>query len=211
MKPIYQFTEGTTVFVMELTGDTEEIQYLHGIGIFPGAAIILIKNKKKSEYPILLEVQGANFMIEHEVAKNILVASLIESQEVIFQGNKTTQRETILQIIQEFSGHFTLRDCVRKVQDVDKTISDITVYRTTKALLEKNILQEMNLPDGTRVFELQKKHHDHIICKNCGNIIEFCSPEIEEIQKKIARQNNSVLISHTMILIVGSCAKCDSE
>ena len=60
-------------------------------------------------------------------------------------------------------------------------------------------------------FELANKpHHDHIICKSCGKIVEFTDQEIENKQLEIAQKNGFTLTSHLMQLY-GICEKCSKK
>jgi Fur family ferric uptake transcriptional regulator len=207
MKTLDQF-DTQTVMILDISASAEEKKYLNGIGIFPEILVTIIKNKKQSPQPLLVEISDSRFMIGREVAKKISAVEVLENQEVIFKGNKTQQREIILEVLKEFSMHFSLKECVEAVQKKDNHIGEITVYRTIKTLKEKNILEEIELPDGTKKFEICKGHHDHIFCQNCGNIIEFYSEEIENLQKKIAKEHGISLISHQMTLVGSNCKKC---
>lgn len=195
-------------FVLEMETSEEETQYLEGIGISPESLIMVQKNSEKSQDPVIIEVQDAQFMIGRDIAKKVLISPALEHQDVIFQGNKTKQRELILECVSAFPGHFSLKQCVRSVQEKDEKVGEITVYRTLKTLIEKHIIEEIELPDGSRKMELMKGHHDHIFCKNCNNIIEFYNAEIEALQKKVAEENGVTMISHTMALIASSCPEC---
>ena len=197
-----------TVMVLETSENSEEKKYLKSIGIFPETLISVLKNSEISGQPLLIEVNGSRFMISREVAKKIFVVDVLEKQEVLFKGNKTQQREIILHVIQEFSDHFSLKECVQKAQEKDETIGNITVYRTIKKLREKDILEEIVMPNGEKKYEIHKEHHDHIFCKNCGNIIEFYSEEIEALQEKIAEQHGVKLFSHSLTMIGLECNKC---
>lgn len=200
--------QNKTVMVLESSENDEEKKYLQSIGIAPESLISVIKNNQSSHQPLLIEVQGSRFMLSREVAKKIIVVDVLEKQDLLFKGNKTQQREYILEVIQEFSDHFSLKECVKKCQEKDSSIGEITVYRTIKKLREKNILEELVMPSGEKKYEIHKEHHDHIFCKNCGNIIEFYSEEIENLQKKIAENYHVTLFSHSLTMIGVECEKC---
>jgi Fur family ferric uptake transcriptional regulator len=53
-------------------------------------------------------------------------------------------------------------------------------------------------------------HHDHLICAECGKIQEFNNPEIEALQRQIARSRNFTLLHHNMELY-GICAGCRKQ
>ncbi len=200
--------ENKTVIVLEIEVENEDLKYLHNIGIDSEILISVIKNSKNSSQPLLIEVNDARFMLSRDIAKKILVADILEKQEILFKGNKTQPREIILKVIQSFTKHFSLKECVEKVQKNSDKIGEITVYRVIKTLKEKYILDEITLPSGEKKYEIKKEHHDHIFCKNCGNIIEFYSEEIEKLQNEIAKKHKVKLFSHSLTMIGLECEKC---
>ncbi|MEI7511349.1 MAG: transcriptional repressor [Candidatus Peregrinibacteria bacterium] len=208
VQPLPSALSGIPLFVLEVTENSEEKKYLQSIGVFPGSLITIITNTPNPEAPIVVEVQENHFLVKRDLAKMVLVTPALETPENIFEGNKTKQRAVILEVLTSFSGHFTLAECTKAVQAKDGKIGDITIYRALKTLIEKGIVREIDLPDGSRKMEVLKGHHDHIFCKNCGNILEFYSNEMEDLQKKIAQENGITLLSHTMTLIAADCKEC---
>ena len=55
--------------------------------------------------------------------------------------------------------------------------------------------------------KIDSPHHDHMICNNCGKIIEFVNHEIEKMQEEIAKHNQFVLQQHIHQLF-GICKEC---
>jgi Fur family ferric uptake transcriptional regulator len=208
MKPLSHFPSETNVFVLELSGSEDDVRHLQGIGVRPEVLVTIVKNEMDSQKPVIIEIQGARFLLERETAEGIIASSALENQEAIFHGNKTKQRDLILDILQKFPGHFSLKEFTHAIQKQDPSIGEITVYRTIKTLLEKGILQEISLPQGEKKYEIQKGHHDHIFCKNCGNIMEFYNADLEKLQQQIAKEHGITLFSHTMTLVGASCKEC---
>ena len=83
-------------------------------------------------------------------------------------------------------------------------ISKATVYRTIDMLVKYNIIRKMDIGDGRFRYErkLDRKHHDHMICIESGDIIEFVSDEIENIQNKIAKKHGYKIVKHVHQLFV---------
>jgi len=206
--------QNKTVIVLETCETEAEEKYLRNIGIAPECLISVIKNDTHSHQPLLIEVNDARFMLSRELAQKIWVADVLTKQEILFKGNKTQQREIILEVIQNFTHHFSLKECIQVVQESienkenKEKIGDVTVYRVIKTLRDKNILDEITLPNGEKKYEIHKEHHDHIFCKNCGNIIEFYSEEIENLQNKIAKKYGVKLFSHSLTMIGLECERC---
>ena len=124
----------------------------------------------------------------------------------------TKQRELVLKFLYENDGHFTPEDIytLLKQQYPDINIGIATVYRTLSLLETSQIASSISFGVQGKKYELGlKKHHDHLICTKCGDIIEFFDEVIEERQEEIARKFNFQMTDHTM-KIVGLCENCQS-
>src|SRR5678816_1292870 len=91
----------------------------------------------------------------------------------------------------------------------DPTVGQTTVYRTLKLLTEAGLAREVRFGDGRAHFEHNYKHqhHDHMICSECGKIIEFFSAELEAIQDQMAAKHKFEVTQH-LLRIIGICAEC---
>lgn len=89
-------------------------------------------------------------------------------------------------------------------------ISLATIYRTLSIFATHKILQKHNFNDDVAVYELlgENDHHDHMFCIKCKTVIEFINPQIEELQQQIVKEQQFLLISHSMVLY-GICIKCN--
>lgn len=122
----------------------------------------------------------------------------------------TKQRELILKFLYQNKGHYTPEDIymLLKQQHPDINIGIATVYRTLTLLEESHIVSSISFGIQGKKYELGlKKHHDHLICTQCGKIIEFYDEIIEERQEEIAKKFNFKMTDHTM-KIVGICEAC---
>jgi Fur family ferric uptake transcriptional regulator len=78
-------------------------------------------------------------------------------------------------------------------------------------LEESGIASSISFGAQGKKYELGlKKHHDHLICTSCGEIIEFFDETIESRQEQIAKKFNFKMHDHTM-KIVGLCEKCQKH
>jgi Fur family ferric uptake transcriptional regulator len=121
---------------------------------------------------------------------------------------RSEQREVILDTFLRSERHLSVDDLLQLVQRRRSDIGRTTVYRTLKLLQSAGLAQELAL-DGANRFERDWKraHHDHFICKGCGEIFEFTSPEIERIQDEIAAEIGFVIDGHRHH-IFGRCRSC---
>src|SRR3954467_860997 len=143
---------------------------------------------------------------------------MTEEQEVFLkhiqkQGLKrTAQRDLILDVFLTNEGHVSGEDLYQLVRAKDPTVGQTTVYRTLRLLTEAGLAPEVGLGDGRAHYEHNYKHehHDHMICSECGKIIEFYSPELEAIQDAMARKYKFRLTEH-LLRMIGVCADCQRK
>jgi len=138
---------------------------------------------------------------------------LLEKFKTLLKTNAlkfTKQRELILKFLYDNDDHYTPEDIymLLKKENPDINIGIATVYRTLTLLEDSEIASSISFGAQGKKYELGlKKHHDHLICTSCGDIIEFFDETIEEQQEKIAAKFNFKMTDHTM-KIVGLCEKC---
>ncbi len=125
---------------------------------------------------------------------------------------QTSQREAILDVMfVNQHGHYTPEEICNMVNAKTKTIGIATVYRALSFFEKHNIARGLSVGGDGKKYELcLETHHDHIVCLNCGKIVEFYDENIEEKQKKIAQDNGFILKDHEMKLY-GICNDCQVE
>lgn len=148
--------------------------------------------------------------------ENMEYDRLLEEFKSILKDNSlkfTKQREIILQSLYNYDEHFTPEELYGIIKkDYPKlNIGIATVYRTLNLLESSNIVTSISFGIAGKKFELgNKPHHDHIICKNCGLIVEFEDKEIEKKQEEIAKKSGFKLTGHIMQLY-GVCKECQNK
>ncbi|MEZ0323221.1 MAG: Fur family transcriptional regulator [Hydrogenothermaceae bacterium] len=123
----------------------------------------------------------------------------------------TKQRIEILNEILKKRGHFEIEDIVLLLRKKKLKASRATVYRTLNILKDIGLLNEVIKFSNKTYYEVgTKKHHDHLICLNCGKFIEFHSDEIEKIQEKVCSEFNFKPVYHRLE-IYGICEDCSKK
>ncbi|MBT8155236.1 transcriptional repressor [Epibacterium ulvae] len=113
----------------------------------------------------------------------------------------TGQRRVIAQVLQDSADHPDVEELYKRASSMDDGISIATVYRTVKLFEEAGILERLEFGDGRARYEdAERDHHDHLIDLNSGEVIEFCDPDIEALQEKIARKLGYELRGHKLEL-----------
>lgn len=123
--------------------------------------------------------------------------------------NTTSQRRRIAEAFFALPGHHTLEEFYQHMQKLDPSIGQTTVYRTLKLLCAAGLASEIHLTDSVAHYETvtEGTHHDHLMCVNCGKIVEIYDSEIEAMQKSIAAAHNFTLLGHYHVLY-GLCQEC---
>ena len=122
----------------------------------------------------------------------------------------TKQREAILEVFLEATGHVTSDDLYNRVRHRHPSIGYTTVYRTMKLLCEAGLASERHFDDGITRYEIAHEHHDHLVCVKCGKIIEFECAMIENTQEEIAQRYGFRVLRHRHELY-GHCDACRDD
>jgi Fur family transcriptional regulator, ferric uptake regulator len=104
--------------------------------------------------------------------------------------------------------HFTADSLLDMFKDRRDEISKATIYRIIGIMVEGKLLIEHDFGKDYKFYEhiIGHEHHDHIICRDCGRIVEFVEKGIEDLQEKIASQNGFSISGHSLN-IYGTCMK----
>ena len=148
------------------------------------------------------------------ITENIEYDVLLEQFKKILKesGLKyTKQIEIVLKILYHSDTHFTPEALYMEVKrrEPSLNVGIATVYRTLNLLEESGMVTSLSFGTAGKKFELANKpHHDHLICKNCGKIVEFENSIIERQQALIAKEHKFKLTGHLMQLY-GICEACN--
>ncbi|MEC9243666.1 Fur family transcriptional regulator [Nitratireductor rhodophyticola] len=113
----------------------------------------------------------------------------------------TRPRKVILRILTETDDHPDAMEIFQRASAIDPSISLSTVYRTMKLLEEMGAIHRHAFEGGRARFEqADGEHHDHLIDIDTGDVIEFHSNRIEELQEEIARALGYDIVHHRLEL-----------
>ena len=103
--------------------------------------------------------------------------------------------------------HMTAEDVYRLLQAEGLDIGLATVYRVLTQFEQAGLLTRHHFESGKAVYELNEgKHHDHLVCLQCGRVEEFYDAEIEKRQQRIARERGFLISEHALYLYA-DCTK----
>jgi Fur family ferric uptake transcriptional regulator len=150
------------------------------------------------------------------LVKSVEYEAILEEFKEVLKKNgmkNTKQREILLKTLYNSDRHFTPEELYLQIKDKHPKLNMgiATVYRTLNLLESSDMVTSLSFGTQGKKYELgAKEHHDHMICDECGEIIEFCSDEIEKLQQEIAKKSGFEVTTHIMQLH-GICKKCKNK
>ena len=146
---------------------------------------------------------GKPYSLQSQTAPRIQRAMTNHNQQLKNAGLKVTSpRVKILDYLrQPECQHISAEDLYKLLLDNGEEIGLATVYRVLNQFDDAGIVTRHHFEGGKSVFELaQQEHHDHLVCLDCGSVVEFSDEIIEQRQKEIAAQHGMTLTNHSLYL-----------
>ena len=122
----------------------------------------------------------------------------------------TVPRLKILQLFQQGGQrHMTAEDVFRLLMAEHSEVGLATVYRVLAQFEQAGILSRSHFESGKAVYEINEgRHHDHLVCLDCGRVEEFYDEQIETRQNEVARAKGFAIADHALSLYA-NCVKKD--
>lgn len=121
----------------------------------------------------------------------------------------TAERRAVLEAVLDLAGHFNVERLVSDLRERGVAASRATVYRALPLLVEAGLVQPAGVAGDERSYEsaFGHPHHDHLVCRRCGRVVEFELEAFEILQRAVAEKHGFELVGHLHELI-GICPEC---
>lgn len=127
----------------------------------------------------------------------------VSTQDLRRAGLKVTlPRLKILQLLESTpKHHMSAEDVYKALIEQGEDVGLATVYRVLTQFEQVGIVERHNFDNNLSVFELaHDSHHDHLVCEQCGKIVEFHNEQIEQLQHQVATEYHFTLTGHSLVL-----------
>jgi Fur family ferric uptake transcriptional regulator len=119
----------------------------------------------------------------------------------------TPPRLAVLQVLEETDAHLTHAEVLARGQAIYPALGRATVYRTLEILTGLGVVRPILLGERGTCFARADGGHHHLICAECGTVIEFEECTVQELQQELARRLNFLIRGH-LLEFYGLCAQC---
>jgi Fur family ferric uptake transcriptional regulator len=121
----------------------------------------------------------------------------------------TPERFEVLDAALEYKGHFGADDLYIQLKNLKSKVSRATVYNTLELLAQCDLLSKRNFGDNLNRFESNYKRqtHDHLICVDCGKIVEFSDDRLNKIPQEVSAKLGFELDSYSFNIF----ARCKNQ
>jgi Fur family transcriptional regulator, ferric uptake regulator len=126
----------------------------------------------------------------------------------------TQQRERVAEVFFSTTGHLSIDEIEDELKRAGEgKIGKATIYRTMEILKRSGLVNEHDFGEGFRRYEHlfgNQPEHEHLICTECSNVVEFRNPEILRLQEEAARSLGFLPTRHKLE-IYGICSDCTAK
>jgi len=123
----------------------------------------------------------------------------------------TTQRRAVIGAIATSPDHLTPNALYHKVRQDYPTIGLVTIYRTLEILANLELICELHAGGSCRSYTIAAPgHHHHLICAECGEVIDFSGYNLDELEKRLCRETGFEIEGH-LLEFIGLCQNCQQN
>lgn len=123
----------------------------------------------------------------------------------------TNQRRLLLELLRDAQEHIDAKELYRRASIRDESISPATVYRSLNLFKALGLVDEIRLGKIRCCYEIkQSSEHQHLVCQECGKVMEFQNPYFKKLIKAVQREH-AFKITKAELYLEGYCPECEER
>lgn len=122
----------------------------------------------------------------------------------------TAPRQAIIEVLESSKDHLSHSQILERGQRICPQLSRATVYRTMELLVELSLVRPLYLNDPTQRFVSATGGHHHLVCTNCGGVIEFDYCPVEDLAYELSKEYRFEIHNH-LLEFQGLCEACQQN
>lgn len=122
----------------------------------------------------------------------------------------TPQRHAILEYLIVSMSHPTADEIYKALESKFPNMSVATVYNNLRVFKKTGLVKELTYGDASSRFDFASTDHYHIICEDCGKIVDFSYPGLDEVET-LAEHVTGFSINNHRMEVYGTCPDCKHE
>lgn len=119
----------------------------------------------------------------------------------------TLPRQAVLEVLESSDGHLTPAEVLERAQAIYPSLGRATVYRTLELLTSLGVVRPIFLGERGLCLTLAEGGHHHLVCSDCGAVIEFDECTVGELEPELAQRLNFQIRGH-LLEFYGLCEQC---
>lgn len=141
--------------------------------------------------------------------RSILTARMIDNKKILKEAGlkKTEARLALIDLLEKEDNPLDVSTIIDGLKVDGIRIDQATVYRILDILTQKGLINRLEFGEGKYRYELQKSHHHHLICQECGRIEDVEGSFVDELEKEIKTKNGFLVKTHSLEFF-GVCRYC---
>lgn len=119
----------------------------------------------------------------------------------------TPPRQAVLEVLEQSDFHLTPAEVLERAQAIYPSLGRATVYRTLELLTNLGVVRPIFLGERGVCLTLAEGGHHHLVCSDCGAVIEFDECTVGELEQELAQRLNFQIRGH-LLEFYGLCEQC---
>lgn len=120
----------------------------------------------------------------------------------------TPQRDALLRVLGDATGHPTADDLVQRVREVLPTVSHATVYRNLQELVREGLIRTLDMAGAAAQFEVNPDEHHHFVCRKCSQVWDVYLANVDVKVNRRRTEIDGFEVDRREVQLHGLCAAC---